>query len=65
MLDSEDSGDICGELGEVWSKWYEIGVPLKIPTADLDDIQLQTSGSKESFRVDNNSLLDVTHSRNS
>ena len=30
--------DICGEVKDVWAKWYHIGVGLKVPTKDLDDI---------------------------
>ena len=30
---------IRDELGDVWAKWYEIGVGLKLSTATLDTLE--------------------------
>ena len=31
--------EIRDELGDVWAKWYEIGVGLKLSTATLDTLE--------------------------
>ena len=44
--------DICAEVEDVWAKWYLIGVGLRVPTNDLDDIsRREDRRSEHCFKV--------------
>ena len=47
-----DTLDIVGELKDVYPKWYEVGVALRMPVSELDDIQFQNlEGFEKQFSV--------------
>lgn len=43
--------DLTQELKDVWHRWYEIGVALRIPTHELDAICLGQDSVMGYFRV--------------
>ena len=49
--DSSAKDGIVGDLLPVWSRWYEIGVALKMATFDLDQIALQKKDLQNQIKV--------------
>ena len=40
-----------GDVRDMWNKWYEIGVALKIPTSDLDSLPGDAVEAKSEVNV--------------
>ena len=40
-----------GDVRDMWHKWYEIGVALKIPTSDLDSLPEDSVEAKSKVNV--------------
>ena len=51
ILDEGEGEQISGKLDQVWSRWYEIGFGLKVPTEKLDVIEVGDGSFQEKMAV--------------
>ena len=45
------ANELAADLKDVWHRWYEIGVALRIPTHELDTICLGNDPVNDCFEV--------------
>lgn len=63
QLTIDDLGDIYGICYGASTKWYEIGLKLKVPVSTLDSIDASTTDTTQTFRRMLNHWLKISSNR--